>query len=77
MPILNNSSIEVVYHHYRQVEPQDHLRDARIGAEPEGEKRDIGQEWNFIVGVEEGKHWGDRRDLGPVPGGFGLRSPLR
>ncbi|WP_256868364.1 alginate export family protein [Candidatus Entotheonella palauensis] len=57
IPILNSSSVELVYHHYRQVEPQDRLRDVRINADPEGEGRRIGQEWNLIVGIEEWKHW--------------------
>ena len=55
--ILKRSSIEWVYHYYRQLEPNDFLRDARIDADPEGRKRAIGQEWNLIVGIEEWKHW--------------------
>jgi hypothetical protein len=57
LPMWRNSSIEVVYHHYRQIEPNDFLRDAKIDADPEGNRRHIGQEWNLIVGVEEWKHW--------------------
>ncbi len=54
--ILNSSSIELVYHHYRQVKAASFLRDTKIRLTPSGVDADIGQELDFIVGLEEWEH---------------------
>ncbi|MFO1350633.1 MAG: alginate export family protein [Gammaproteobacteria bacterium] len=56
VPLLDDSSVEVVYHRYRQDEAVPFLRDARIRAEPNGVNADIGQEWDIVFGFEEWKH---------------------
>ncbi len=53
MRFLPSSSVELVYHHYRQVHAAPSLRNARIEAELTGLRRDVGQEWNLVIGVEE------------------------
>ena len=50
---LQDSSVELLYHLYYQTEAADFLRSARIDADPEGESRAIGQEWNVVIGIEE------------------------
>ncbi len=56
IPILNNSSIELIYHNYRQVAKADFLREIDIDADPNGRKKDIGDELDLIFGVKEWKH---------------------
>ncbi len=51
------SSIELVYHYYRQVEPAPFLRASRLRTRPLGEKKGIGQELDVVIGLEEWKHW--------------------
>ncbi len=53
IPLLNNSSVELVYHHYQQVVHQDFLRDVRIRAKLTGNSGAIGQEWDLVLGLEE------------------------
>ena len=53
LPLLQNSSVELVYHYYRQLEPAPFLRDSRIDIDPGGEDTDIGQEFDIIFGFEE------------------------
>ena len=50
---LRRSSLDFVYHHFRQIEPAPFLRDAGFNRDPNGLDRDIGQEWDVIVGIEE------------------------
>lgn len=47
------SSIELVYHRYYQVDPAPFLRSARIDIDPLGLNRSIGEEWDLIIGMEE------------------------
>lgn len=56
-PLMNESSIEIVYHHYQQLEASDSLRDGRIKADPEGKNQHIGDEIDLVIGIEEWKHW--------------------
>jgi len=56
-PLFKNSSIDVVYHDYRQVEAADFLRDSRLRADPEGNNTDIGKELDLVVSLEEWEHW--------------------
>jgi hypothetical protein len=51
----HSSSVEFVYHVYRQVHPVPFVRDARIDADPTGARRAIGQEWDVVVGLQEWK----------------------
>jgi hypothetical protein len=51
-----SSSVEFVYHVYRQVHAAPFLRDTRLDAEPTGQRRALGQEWNVVVGLQEWKH---------------------
>lgn len=50
---LRRSSVDFVYHHYRQAEPAPFLRDVSFKRDPDGVHRAIGQEWDVIVGFEE------------------------
>ncbi len=50
------SSIEFLYHFYRQVYPAPFLRDARIKADPLGKGQTIGQEWDVVLGFHEWEH---------------------
>jgi hypothetical protein len=54
-PILRSSSVELVYHRYRQFYPADEQRDARLKADPNGERVELGEEWNLVIGLEEWK----------------------
>lgn len=47
------SSVEFLYHYYRQVHAADFLRNARIRANPEGRSANIGQELDVVVGLED------------------------
>ncbi len=57
LPILENSSVSVLYHYYRQVDAQPFLRKGRINADPNGISPSIGHEWDLVIAVEEWKHW--------------------
>ncbi|MGH9960610.1 MAG: alginate export family protein, partial [Pyrinomonadaceae bacterium] len=52
----SESSGELGYHWYRQVEAAPFLRETRINADPEGREESLGQEWDLIVGLEEWRH---------------------
>ena len=54
-PILRSSSVELVYHNYRQFYPAAEQRDARLKADPNGERTELGEEWNVVIGLEEWK----------------------
>jgi alginate production protein len=47
------SSIELIYHRYYQVDPAPLLRGARIDIDPLGQRSNIGEEWDLIIGMEE------------------------
>ena len=55
--ILKESSIEIVYHHYQQLKAADFLRDVDIDSDPTGKDKDIGNELDIVLGIEEWKHW--------------------
>jgi len=55
-PILTNSSVELVFHSYRQVDAAKFLRDANIRRQPAGRKRGIGHELDLVIGLEEWEH---------------------
>jgi len=56
IPLLSSSSVELLYHKYNQVETQPFLRQARLKASPNGDSRDIGQELDLVMGLEEWRH---------------------
>ena len=47
------SSVDLIYHHYRLVEPAESLRDARIDAELTGAHRDLGHGVDLVLAFEE------------------------
>jgi hypothetical protein len=51
------SSIDLIYHNYRQVHAQPFMRSARIKAPLSGEDSDVGDEIDLVIGVEEWRHW--------------------
>ena len=58
-PLMKDSSIEFVYHHYQQVEGAEDLRDVGIDADLQKDNRDrnIGDELDIVIGIEEWEHW--------------------
>lgn len=56
LPLLENTSVELVYHRYAQVRAADTLRDVRISADLDGRHTHVGDELNVIVGIREGRH---------------------
>ena len=46
------SSLDIVYHHYRQVEPTDFLFDSGIDIDPDGFERTVGNEIDVVAGYE-------------------------
>lgn len=52
---LPRSSLEFVFHDYRQVRAAGTLRDTRLDADPDGVHRHLGQELDVILGVRESR----------------------
>ena len=52
-PFLENSSVELIYHSYQQVDAAKFLRDATVRRQPAGRKRGIGHEVDLVIGIEE------------------------
>ena len=50
------SSIEFLYHFYQQVHPAPFLRNARLKADPTGQRHPIGQEWDAVLGLHKWEH---------------------
>lgn len=53
---LRSSSIEVVSHRYRQVEPTPFLRGTRFRSRPDGVSRELGTELDLVLGIQEWQH---------------------
>lgn len=51
--LFESSSLDLLYHRYRLVEPAESLRDVRIDVELTGTDRDIGQAFDLVLAVEE------------------------
>lgn len=51
--LFRSSSLDFLYHHYRQDEAADFLRDTSIRRRPYGENKHVGDEFDLILGVEE------------------------
>ena len=56
LPMLKNSSVELLYHRYRQTRAADSLRDVRINADLTGKSRAVGQEYDLVFGFREWAH---------------------
>jgi hypothetical protein len=54
--VLRSSSVELVYHFYRQAVPAPFLRATELEAEPTGKSSLIGHEWDLVLGIQEWKH---------------------
>ncbi len=54
--LFRASSLDLVYHYYRQVEPTTFLRDARLDPELTGVDRDLGHEIDVVLALEEWAH---------------------
>ncbi len=55
--ILEDSSIELAYHAYRQLHANDFMRNARLDTEPLGVDTDIGDALDLVIGIEESVHY--------------------
>jgi alginate production protein len=53
--VLDNTSVELVAHDFRQVQAADSIRGARVSADPLGTNRSLGREVNLLVAVRESK----------------------
>ena len=53
LSVLRSSSVDLVYHHYRLVEPADALLDARFDAALDAVHRDVGEELDLVLAIEE------------------------
>jgi alginate production protein len=53
--VLDNSSIELVAHRYRQVRARDAIAGSRLSADPQGTSRSVGRELNLLLAVRESK----------------------
>ncbi len=50
------TSIDLVYHQYRQVEASEDIRDSNIDLDPSGLNRDLGRELDLVIGYREIKN---------------------
>ena len=66
LSLLASSSLDLVYHHYRLVEPATSLRDARVEATLTGADRDVGHGVDLVLALEE---W-ERLELEFIASGF-------
>jgi len=53
--VFKNSSIEMVYHKYDQVEAVDSIRNNSLNENPNGRSRDLGQEMDLVMNFREWK----------------------
>ena len=51
--VLRSSSLDVVYHAYRLLEPADELRDSLLEVSLDGRHRDLGQGLDVVLALEE------------------------
>jgi alginate production protein len=57
LPLSEQSSIDFLYHDYRQVEPSATIRNSRLRTNPDGLHTDLGEEFDLIVSLDEWKHF--------------------
>jgi len=53
LSVLRSSSLDLVYHHYRMPEAKGSLRDIRLEGTLTGEDRDVGDEVDLVLALEE------------------------
>jgi hypothetical protein len=53
LALFDSSSLDLVYHHYGLVEDAEELRDARLQFELDGDSRDLGDEIDLVLALEE------------------------
>jgi hypothetical protein len=51
--VLRSSSLDLVYHYYRLVEPAEALRDSNLEAELDDEHRSLGHGFDLVLALEE------------------------
>jgi len=56
-PLSEDSAVDLLFHHYRQPNPADSVRDGRIKADPTGISGDLGEEVDLVVSLDEWKHF--------------------
>ncbi|MCP5178354.1 MAG: alginate export family protein [Pseudomonadales bacterium] len=66
LPILDNSSVELIAHRYAQVEPSTLLRGSRMRRPVTGRSTDIGTAVDLVIGIEEWRQF----EVELVVGGF-------
>jgi hypothetical protein len=57
VPLSEESSIDLLYHHYEQAVPARTIRDTRIRANTTGESGDIGDELDLVLSLDEWEHF--------------------
>lgn len=57
LPLLQRSSMELVFHRYQQVDAVDSLRNDQLEDGPNGKNTFIGEEVDLIFGIEETTSW--------------------
>jgi len=88
LSLLRSSSLDLVYHHYRQAEAATSLRDSRLEFDLTGESEDLGDGIDLVLALEEwerlefelvaaafraGRAFGDERGTWSVGGFFAMR----
>ena len=88
LSLLRSSSLDLVYHHYRQAEAATFLRDSRLEFDLTGESEDLGDGIDLVLALEEwerlefelvaaafraGRAFGDERGTWSVGGFFATR----
>ncbi len=88
LSFLRSSSLDLVYHHYRLDEPAVFLRDARLELTLTGENRELGNEFDVVLALEEwerlefelsasafrtGRAFGEEQDTWSYGGFFAMR----
>ncbi len=51
--VTDKTSVDFMYHHYRQSSAADELRDSAIDADPSGNSKHIGDGFDVVVGIRE------------------------
>jgi hypothetical protein len=72
LSLLRSSSLDLIYHHYRLVEPAPFLCDARLEDTLTGEHRDLGTEIDVVLALESGS--GSSSSSSPQRSGQSARS---
>ncbi len=67
---VDELSIDVEYHHFQQDQAATFLRDTRLRYDPNGRSRDLGNEWDLIIGYKPSPHWRFELDVAYFHAGF-------